>query len=87
MKMWEVSTCIRNITMGHTCNEQQSTRILPEYVDTFRIDRVDYWQYEKVYGAGCIGVKQYGQPGSAIRLSETVKVGERQQWDIYPADN
>ena len=33
-KMWVVSTCIRNITMGHTCHEQQSTRILPEYVDT-----------------------------------------------------
>ena len=48
--------------MGHTYHEQQSTRILPEYVDTFRIDRVDYWQYKKVYRAGCIGVKQYGEP-------------------------
>src|SRR6266571_7521205 len=65
VKMWAVSICIRNITTGHTCHEQQSTDILPEYVDTCRIDRVDYWQYEKVYKAGCLGVKQYGKPGAS----------------------
>jgi hypothetical protein len=52
----------------------------PSLAKTYRIT-------DKNHSTADEGAKYYGKPGSAIRLSETVKMGEGQHRDTHPDDN